>query len=268
MFVVECEEHMRVWNELMLREHPCGAGPLVGRQLRYLVESPHGYLAALGFASPALQLQDRDRWIGWDPQTRRKQLHNVVGLNRFLVRPHTHCRNLASHVLGMCLRRLADDYYTRYGVCPLLVETFVDTGRFSGTCFKAANWERIGRTAGRGRQDRDHRRTQSVKDIYVYVLAEDFRDQFSLPKGAGLGPLAVGDGLSAEQWAEQEFGSAPFGDKRLSKRLVSSAEAIAAKPGRAFTGAAQGDKALVKGYYRFIEMPDESAVTVENMPGG
>jgi hypothetical protein len=80
--LVRAEDQMRIWNEMMIREHPRGAGPLVGRQLRYLVGSEHGWLGAVGFGASALQLQDRDRWIGWDGETRRCQLHRVIGLSR------------------------------------------------------------------------------------------------------------------------------------------------------------------------------------------
>jgi hypothetical protein len=227
------------------------------------LDSPYGYLAALGFASAALQLEDRDRWIGWDGSTRRDHLDKVVGLSRFLVRPQVHCRNLASFVLGSCLRRLVGDFERRYGIRPLLLETFVDTTQVSGGCFRATNWERIGQTKGRGRQDREHSSSETIKDIYVYPLEKDFRTQIGLPCHAGLGALGLADGLSGDHWAEQEFGSADLGDHRLSMRLVQSARIIAEKPGRAFTGAAQGDHAAVKGYYRFIEKPDESAVTPE-----
>lgn len=81
------EEQMRIWNELMIREHPQGAGPLVGRQLRYLLASEHGWLGAPGFAAAALQLADRDRWISWDAEQRRAHLHGVLCLSRFLIRP-------------------------------------------------------------------------------------------------------------------------------------------------------------------------------------
>src|SRR5438093_330131 len=82
LILVEKESQMRIWNELMIREHPQGAGPLVGRQVRYLIGSGHGWLGAFGFAAPALQLADRDRWIGWDAEQRRAHLHAVVGLSR------------------------------------------------------------------------------------------------------------------------------------------------------------------------------------------
>jgi hypothetical protein len=96
---VRSEAHMRIWNEMMIREHPRGHGPLVGRQMRYLVSSAYGWLGALGFAS-ALHLAERDRWIGWDVEQRRAALHTVVNLSRFLIRPSVHCANLASRLLA------------------------------------------------------------------------------------------------------------------------------------------------------------------------
>lgn len=259
------EERMRIWNELMIREHPRGAGPLVGRQLRYLVGSDHGWLGGLAFSSAARRLEDRERWIGWDDATRGNFLHTVVGMSRFLIRPDVRCRNLASRILGLSMRQMPDDFERRYGFRPLLVETFVDAESFSGTCYRAANWECIGRTKGRGRQDRERNSDKTAKDIYVYPLQRDFRSVLGLPPGSGLGPLGLVEGVDTETWAEQEFGGAPLGDRRLSKRLVLCARRSAEQPGRAFTGAGKGDWTEVKGYYRLIEKPDESAVTPENI---
>ena len=262
---VDTEAHMRVWNELMLGEHPRGAGPLVGRQLRYLVDSAHGWLGGLAFASAALQLQARDRWIGWDVDTRRAQLDRVVGLSRLLIRPSVRCQNLASRLLGLALQRLPEDFEARYGYQPWLVETFVDTSCFTGTCFQAANWIRVGTTQGRGRQDAARQSGETVKDIYVRPLVADFRQRLGLPAHSGQGPLPVAAGLEADRWADQEFGGAPLGDRRLSQRLVRSAQVLADHPGRAFSGVKQGDRATVKGYYRMIEQPDDSAVTMEHI---
>lgn len=265
LVVVESEERMRVWNSLMLDEHPRGAGPLVGRQLRYLVGSAHGWLGAVGFAAAALHLDARDRWIGWDLETRQAHLDRVVGLSRLLIRPSVECRNLASRVLCMAMQRLPEDFEARYGYAPWVVESFVDTSRYSGTCFKAANWVRVGSTQGRGRQDREGTAAAGVKDVYIYVLAQDLRAQLGLPAHAGLGPLPVTAGLPAAGWAEQEFGGAPLGDKRLAQRLVRSATVQADHPMRFFPGAAGGDKAMIKGYYRLLDQPDDSAVTMENI---
>lgn len=263
--LVNGEQQMRLWNEMMIGEHPWGAGPLVGRQLRYLIGSEHGWLGGLGFGASALQLQDRDRWIGWDLAARRNHLHGIVGLCRFLIRTEVRCHNLASWVLGRCMDRLPDDFEARYGLRPWLVETFVEP-EHSGTCFRAANWERIGHTQGRGRQDRDGVYGESVKEIYVYPLDRSFRTLLGLPPPIDTtSALAVEDGIAADQWAGLEFGGAHLGDTRLSRRLVESAHTLAQSPGRAFCGAVTSDWPAVKGYYRFIDQPDDSAVTMESI---
>jgi len=262
---VQSDAQMRIWNELLLTEHPRGAGPLVGRQLRYLVDSEHGWLGGLAVASAALQLHDRDRWIGWDVGTRRAELDRVVGLSRFLIRPSVRCQNLASRVLALALQRLPEDFEARYGYRPWLVETFVDTSRFAGTCFQAANWIRVGSTQGRGRQDAARQRDEPVKDIYVLPLVADFRQRLGLPAHSGRGPLPIAAGLDGEGWAQQEFGGAPLGDRRLSQRLVRSAQVQADHPGRAFSGVMHGDGAMVKGYYRMIDQPEDSAVTMDHI---
>jgi hypothetical protein len=148
---------------------------------------------------------------------------------------------------------------------PWLVETFVDTSRFAGTCFQAANWILVGQTKGRGRQDRFNKWEKTVKDIYVYPVEKNFRYHLGLPKGAGLGPLGPADGVDSNTWAEQEFGGAELGDARLSRRLVNIAQSKAEKPGRAFTGVAEGDWPAVKAYYRLIDHPDEEAISMSHI---
>ena len=139
-------------NELFETEHPRGAGPLVGRQLRCLIDSEHGRLGGAAFASAALCLQDRDCWIGWNREQRLESLDRVLGLSRYLIRPSVDCRNLASHVLGLLLKRLPQDSERCYGYQPWPLETFVDESRHTGTCYRAANWTRIGRTEGERRR--------------------------------------------------------------------------------------------------------------------
>ena len=163
-------EQMRLWNELMAGEHPQGAGPLVGRQVRYLIGSAHGWLGGFGFAAAALHLAARDAWIGWDDEQRRAYLHYVVGMSRFLLRPAVRCRNLASRALSLSLAALPDDFERRYGYRPWLVESFVDAGRHSGACYRAANWIEVGQTRGRGRQDRYAQAALARKAIFVYPL--------------------------------------------------------------------------------------------------
>ena len=261
LVVVDSDERMRIWNELMLREHPCGAGPLVGPQVRYLIGSAHGWLGGFAFSAAAIRLRDRDAWLGWDEATRRAQLHRVVSMSRFLLRPRG-CQNLASKVLGWVLRHLPADFETAYGYRPYLVESFVDTAVFDGGCYRAANWLRVGETQGRGRQDRGHEYETGIKAIVVVPLVADFRARLGVEAPARWVPLAAGEGLDGPGWAAQEFGDAPLGDARLSQRLVASVARLSEQPGREFSAVAQGDTAAIKGYYRLIDRPEHSAVTM------
>ena len=262
--LVESNDDIKIWNELMIEEHPLGAGPFVGRQLRYLIRSSHGYLGGVGFAAAALQLSDRDNWIGWNKEQRQNHLHNVVGMSRFLIRNSVECQNLASKTLSMSIKIFVTDFESRYGYKPLLLESFVDES-WSGTCYQAANWIRVGHTKGRGRQDKHKTHGLSRKAIYVYPLDNEFRQVMGLPMGAGLGALELTNGLDGNQWAEHEFGGAPLGDVRLSKRLVSIAVAKGESPGRAFSGAVNGEWAATKAYYRMIDQPDGSSVNLPNI---
>jgi hypothetical protein len=258
LVLVETDEQRRIWNALFATEHPLGAEPLVGRQLRYLIGSEHGWLGGAAFASAALQLRDRDRWIGWSHEQRVEHLHRVVGLSRYWIRPSVDCHDLASHALGLLLGRLPQDFERRYGYAPWLIEAFVDERRESGACYPATGWARIGCTEGGRRWRWVRRGSETRKAIYVYPLVDHFRFRMGVP----LDVEAEG-----EQWAEHELGGAPLGDRRLSRRLVISAAAQAENPGRAFCGLRQVDRAMTKGYYRFIEQPetDDSAVTAENI---
>ena len=258
-------DQMRLWNEMMVREHPQGAGPLVGAQMRYLIGSEHGWLGGLGFGASAIKLADRDRWIGWDVSQQRAHLHRAIGMSRFLIRPSVRCHNLASRVLGMTLRAIAADFQAQYNYRPWLVESFVDGDFFAGTCYQATNWVAVGKTKGRGRQDRENLSAQSVKTIYVYPLEADFRARMGVPEPVGLSALEPGEGLDGDAWAQQEFGGAVLGDERLSERLVDSARLQAAQPGQAFSAVAKGDWPATKGYYRFIDQSDDSPTNVASI---
>lgn len=257
------EPDRRLWNELLLREHPQGDRIITGRQLRYLIWSDHGLLGALGVSSSALHLEDRDRWIGWDWETRRKYLERVVCLSRFLIRPSVHCRNLASKVLGVFAGRVEADFERHYGYRPWLLESFVDTERHPGSCFRAANWTLVGRSKGRGRYDSEARFAESPKDIYVYCLETDFRLHMGLPPDSGAVALAPADGLEDDGWADKEFAEASLGDRRLSRRLVSIAAVKARNPTKPFSECADGELAYMQGYHRFLEHPDRDAVSME-----
>ena len=242
----------RLWNELLAREHPRGAVLHAGAQLRYLLVSAHA----------ALTLAARDAFIGWDPATRSRHLHRVIGLSRFLIRPSVPCRNLASKALSLALRRLSEDCRRRYGYRPLLVETFVGSDQ-PGTSLAAANWQRLGETAGRGRYAASGSQV-GKKAVWLYPLARNWRTQLGLP-APGVAALEAGAGLASGEWAHHEFGTAPLGDVRLTRRLVQSVEIQAAAPTKSFPGAAQQDLAAVRGYYRMIDQPADSELTPENI---
>ena len=265
LVLVSTVDEMRIWNELMIQEHPSKDGPLVGRQIRYLIGSAHGCLGGFGFAAAALQLADRDQWIGWSREQCRSHLHYIVGMSRFLIRPSVTCKNLASKVLSMSVARLADDFEQKYSYRPLLIESFVDTSLYTGACYRAANWLQIGSTKGRGRQDRYSQSSLSRKAIYIYPLEKQFRPRLGLLPDAGLGTLDLSQGLESEHWAENEFGGASLGDQRLSNRLVKVAAAKAENPTRAFSGVAKGDWPATKAYYRMIDQPEDSMFTLENI---
>ena len=180
-----------LWNGLVATFHYRGYAPGCGAQWRYLIRSERGILGAMGFAAAALAVRDRDGWIGWNPAQRRANRHLLVNHSRFLILPWVQVPHLASHLLGLAARRLPADFQARYGYRPLLLETFVDQERFTGTCYRAANWIRVGQTAGRGRSDpRPWRQQQQeaaplpVKSIWLYPLHPDWRRRLCSGEGA------------------------------------------------------------------------------------
>ena len=262
--LVSSASERAVWNTLIAREHPHGMTTFAGCQLRYLVGSAHGWLGAAGFSAAALRVSARDGWIAWSEEQRRDHLHRVVCLNRFLIRPSVRCAHLASHVLGRILRRVPRDFERRYGFRPWLVESFADAG-YDGTCLRAANFLCVGQTTGRGRQDRRKRRGKTVKTVFLYQLERNWRRKLGVPWVSHAPVLEAGEGLNAADWAENEFGGAPLGDKRLSARLVKSVGLLAAYPGQKINANSASDSTAINAFYRLIEMPAESEITVENI---
>lgn len=262
--LVKSAEHKAVWNELVTRDTSKGVGSLVGRELRYLVASDHGFLGAIEFGSAALHLDARDKWIGWDIAARRTKLHQVIAMRQFLIRPQVQCPDLAALVLQQVLGVVADDFEKRYNLWPLLVECSHKADYLSANDFHAASWVRVGQTKVRGRFS-PARKMAVENDIYLYPLEKEFRSKMGLPPHSGLGGLGISDGLSADTWARQEFGGAQLGDKRITDRLVSCASDMAKLPTRSISGAVQGEASKVKGYYRMIDHPDEDAINMDTV---
>lgn len=248
----EQEELFRTWNELIEREHPLHDSRMVGRQLRYLIGSEHGWLGAVGFGSCALRLAARDEWIGWDEPMRRRFQDRVLDMRRFLIRPSVRCENLASRVLSMVTERIGPDFERRYGFEPWLLESFVNTEAYEGTCFRAANWLCVGESIGRGRNG-PIEPTVARKDVYVYELNRGWRRQMGIvPKSDRIAPLSMEDSLCAEQWIEAEFGAADVGHQDATQRLVRIAQAKARQPSASYTECFAGNRHELKAYYRFI----------------
>ncbi|CAM2068052.1 DUF4338 domain-containing protein [Sulfidibacter corallicola] len=162
-----------LWKELMDRYHYLGFKTPFGACLRYVIQTAEAeprVLGCLQFSSPAWALEERDRWIGWTLESRKARLQRIVQNSRFLLLPWVEVKSLASHVLSLVTKQLPDDWERAFHQRPLLLETFVDTQRFTGTCYRAANWRYLGMTKGRGRMDREGRRPEPVRAIWVYPL--------------------------------------------------------------------------------------------------
>jgi hypothetical protein len=166
-----------LWNELIERHHYLGYTPLPGAQLRYLVYAGNRLLAALGFGASAWKVAPRDKFIGWGVQERERNLHRIINNARFLILPWITSHNLASRILSTAARRIAQDWHDCYGYRPVLLETFVDKTRFRGTCYRAANWTCVGSTQGRGKLDHLRLHPLPAKDIFLYPLSRDFRQE-------------------------------------------------------------------------------------------
>lgn len=164
-----------LWNEYIDRYHYLGYSPLPGAQLRYFVKTGDQVLALLGFSAAAWKTAPRDTHIGWDIETRKKNLHLIVNNSRFLVLPWVRSKNLASRILSLISKRIRVDWKERYNYEPVLLETFVEKARFQGTCYKAANWVYVGDTKGRGKLDVHYEYKLPVKGIWLYPLRKDFR---------------------------------------------------------------------------------------------
>ena len=157
--------------------HYLGFRKTVGENIKYLIKDRQGRdIACLLFGSAAWKTAPRDRFIGWDSQTRQRNVNLLTNNTRYLILPWVEVKHLASHILGLVMRRIGNDWQAVYSHAIHLVETFVERDRFRGTCYKAANWRHIGETKGRSRQDRDNTMQVPVKDIYVYPLIGGFRE--------------------------------------------------------------------------------------------
>ena len=227
----------------LMNQHPLGDKPLCGAQIRYLFSCPAGYLGAAAFQSASFALKSRDQWIGWNEPTRRGNLARVVANARFLILPTATVPHLASHLLGRLTRQLPDDWEARYGVRPVLLETFVHPD-YDGTCYKAAGWECIGQSAGR--------RDGVAKALWVRPLVPGVKKTLrqgpaSLPHERPTHP---------KNWIENEFGGLRVWDARLKQRLYQIAEDFWSRLQSPSLTRRCADRARTIGAYRFFKNPN------------
>jgi hypothetical protein len=242
----------QVWNGLLERFHYLGKGPLCGAQIRYLVRSSrYGWVGALAFSGATWRLKSRDQYIGWTEAARRAHLDRVVCNSRLLILPSVRVPHLASHVLSRCLARVVEDWTERYGYGPVLVETFVNPSRFSGTCYRAANWVKVGQTVARGTAYPNGKVADGPKDVYLYPLQRHWKQVLCAEPRVGLGSTPRPE-VPAD-WTEEEFGTVPFFDERLKQRLFTLAADFFAQPGELIPQVSNGSAAKTKAAYRFFK---------------
>lgn len=173
--MVRGTEHEEMLKGLIGTYHYLGYNQIVGGHLKYIAFHKDRPLACIGWGAAAWKVSCRDNYIGWSQKMRQKGLHFVVNNSRFLILPWIRIPHLASHLLGMQSRVLSADWQKVYHHPVILLETFVDTERFQGTCYRAANWVYVGKTKGRGKYDRYHNSRRPVKAVFVYPLQKCFR---------------------------------------------------------------------------------------------
>lgn len=245
-----------IWNRLVSREHPLKGAPLVGAQLRYLiVAGDHDIIGAIGFGPPAFYLSCRDCWIGWDAQAQEQNRSLVIGLSRFLIRPGLRCANLASACYRLVLQRVREDWLGRYGLRPVLVETYVDRSTYTGKSLTAANWLRLGQSLGRGRTTaRKADRPKSVKDVWVWQWDSQARAQLQQRALPLVVPRSIFSPSPQDHWVQEELDGLDLGHAKLEQRFAQMLHGRWAHPDWSFY-TSFGGQAGGKAAYTFIENP-------------
>jgi hypothetical protein len=174
--IASSKQNQALWNEYIDRYHYLGYSPLPGASLKYFFYSGHDIVALMGFGASAWRIEARDWYIGWNDEQRKRNLNLIINQARFLILPWISSKNLASKVLSMIEKRIKADWKHKYHYMPVLMETFVEKRRFTGICYKAANWDHAGSTKGRGKKDRKNKKALPIKDIFMRPLQKDFRD--------------------------------------------------------------------------------------------
>lgn len=169
--------HEKLYDSLIEHYHYLAYCHPVGEHLKYVVFSRDRPVACFAFSSAPRHIGCRDRFIGWDQEQRKKKIHLIAYNTRFLILPWVDVRYLSSHLLGRIAKEVASDWQRIYSHPIYFLETFVDTERFVGTSYRAANWIYLGRTTGRGKNDQTKKQNRSIKAVWGYPLSADFRER-------------------------------------------------------------------------------------------
>ncbi|MBT3413349.1 MAG: DUF4338 domain-containing protein [Deltaproteobacteria bacterium] len=170
----------KIFNSLVSEYHYLGYTQPVGEHLKYLVFSSGRPVACLTWSSAPWYIGARDKFIGWSKEIRQENLHLIANNTRFLILPWVKVACLASYLLALNRHCLAKDWQRLYHHPLYLVETFVDTQRYQGTCYQADNWIKVGETTGRGKLSKSNKAVLSIKDVYVYPLIRNFKRELCL----------------------------------------------------------------------------------------
>jgi hypothetical protein len=165
-----------LFNSLMEEHHYLGYEQPVGEHLKYLVWAQGRPIACVAWSSAPRHLGSRDRYIGWNAEARRRNIRFIAYNTRFLILPWVRVPHLASHILGRMTSALSVDWERMYGHPVYFAETFIDPGRFRGTCYRAANWKFLGKTTGRGKDDQTYKPNRPIKEILGLPLTRRFRE--------------------------------------------------------------------------------------------
>jgi len=166
----------KLFNSLISQYHYLGYSQPIGEHLKYIAYSRQRPIACLGWCSAPWSIGVRDRFIGWPAETRQKNLHLIITNTRFLIPPWVEVYNLASHILAVSRHCVPLDWQEIYKHGVYLMESFIDTEKFIGTCCKADNWICLGETTGRGKLSQSTKPTRSRKAVYCYPLIRNFRE--------------------------------------------------------------------------------------------
>lgn len=167
----------KLYNALMQEYHYLGYKQHVGEHFKYIAFYEDRPIGCIGWTSVVWYMGCRDRFIGWDSVTRQKNLNLIAYNHRFLILPWIKIKNLASYLLGQSTRIIPKDWYNLYKHPIHYVETFVDTTRFKGICYRASNWIYLGNTSGRGKKDQTNKPNQPIKAVWGYPLSKNFREE-------------------------------------------------------------------------------------------